>query len=76
MDKADNVMPTGLSNQITSYYDVAFKAAFTITDTKTDKNGLYRIVWRCSYCTLMSLGAAAILSVSVSALVSVSVDAP
>ena len=40
------------------------------------RNGLYRIVWRCSHCTEtpMPLGTAATLSVSVS--VSVSVNAP
>ena len=40
------------------------------------KNGLYRIVWRCSYCTEtpMSLGTVVIMSVSVSLSVSVSVS--
>ena len=46
------------------------KRAFTPTetDTDTDKNGLYRTVLRCSYCTetLMTLGTVAILLVSVS----------
>ena len=27
------------------------KQAFTLPDTETDKNGLYRIVWRCSHHT-------------------------
>ena len=43
------------------YYSIPMQAAavlpnrgaFTLTktETKTDKNGLYGIVWRCSYCT-------------------------
>ena len=39
-----------------------------LTETETDKNALYRIVWRCSYCidTLTPLGTVAILSVSFS----------
>ena len=47
-----------------------FKGAFTLIDnqTTTDKNLLYRIVWRCSYCidTLTPLGTVAILSISFS----------
>ena len=27
------------------------KGVFMLTESETDKNGLYRIVWRCSYCT-------------------------
>ena len=50
-----------------------------MTETETDKNGFYRIVFRCSYRTetLMPLSTVAILSVSasVSVLVSVSVSA-
>ena len=36
--------------------------ALTLAETETDKNGLYRIVWRCSYWTekLMPLGTVAI----------------
>ena len=44
------------------------KGVFTLidteTDTETDKNGLYRIVWRSLYCTKTPkpLGTVAILS--------------
>ena len=33
------------------YYFGVFTLPDTETDQETDKNGLYRIVWRCSYCT-------------------------
>ena len=38
------------------------KGAFTLTENETDKNGLYRFVWRRWYCTeiLMPLGTVAI----------------
>ena len=29
----------------------AFTLPDTDTDTDTEKNGLYKIVWRCSHCT-------------------------
>ena len=49
-------------------YTLDIKGPLTLTETETDKNGLYEIVWRCSYCTetLIPLGTVAILSVSVS----------
>ena len=49
--------------------------AFKLTETDTDKKGLYRIMWTCSYTeTLVLLGTVAIVSVPV--LVSVSVNEP
>ena len=47
---------------------VSNKGAFTLTETATNKNGLCRIMWRCSYCikTPLPLGTAAIISVAVS----------
>ena len=61
-------------------YYVIFTRTETESDTKTDKNGLYRIPWTCSYCTEtpMPFGTVPTLSdlVSVSVLVTVGVNMP
>ena len=53
--------------------DSAFTLTEIKTDTDTEKNGSYRIVWRCSYYmeTALPLGTVTVLSPSVSVSVSV-----
>ena len=38
------------SVQCIEYCTIVFALADAETETETDKNGLYGIMWRCSYC--------------------------
>ena len=49
------------------------KGTFTLTEIESDKNVLYRIMWRCSYCTETPVQLATVTALSVSISVWVSV---